>query len=55
MRTYYAVVNVGDRRLETHVSAENIAVAFEAATFKYKTQRPKANFKMRGCRKLRWF
>ena len=42
MRTYYAVVNVGDRRLGTHVSAENIAAAFEAATFKYKTRYPRS-------------
>jgi hypothetical protein len=41
MRTYYAVVNVEDRRLETQVSAENIAAAFDAATFKYKTQYPR--------------
>jgi hypothetical protein len=41
VRTYYAVVNVEDRRLGTHVSAENIAAAFEAARFKYKTRYPR--------------
>jgi hypothetical protein len=41
MRTYYAVVNVEQRRLGTLVSAENIAAAFEAATFKYKKRYPR--------------
>ena len=41
MRTYYAVVNVEAKRLGTHVSAENIAAAFEAARFKYKTRYPR--------------
>ena len=42
MRTYYAVVNVENRRLGTHVSAENIAAAFEVATSKYKTRYPRS-------------
>ena len=41
MRSYYAVVNVENRRLGTYVCAENIAAAFEAATLKYKTRYPR--------------
>ena len=41
MRTYYAVVNVENRRLGTYVSAENIAAAFAAATIKYKKRYPR--------------
>ena len=41
MRKYYALVNVENRQLGTHVSAENVAAAFEAATWKCKTQYPR--------------
>ena len=41
MRNYYAVVNVEDRRLATQVSAENVAEAFEAATFECEARYPR--------------
>ena len=41
MRKYYALVNVEHRQLGTNVSAENVAAAFEAATFKCKTWYPR--------------
>jgi hypothetical protein len=41
MRNYYAVVNVEDRRLATQVSAENVADAFEAATFECEARYPR--------------
>jgi hypothetical protein len=41
MRKYYALVNVEHRQLGTHVSAENVAAAFEAATFKCRKQYPR--------------
>ena len=41
MRNYYAVVNVEERQLGTYVSAENVAAAFEAATFKYHARHPR--------------
>jgi hypothetical protein len=41
MRKYYAIVNVEQRQLGTLVSAENVAAAFEAATFKYRTRYPR--------------
>jgi hypothetical protein len=31
MKTYYAIVNVEDRRLGTYVLAENVAAAFGTA------------------------
>ncbi len=42
MRNYYAVVNVEERRLGTYVSAENVAAAFETATFKYQARHPRS-------------
>jgi hypothetical protein len=42
MRNYYAVVNVEERRLGTYVSAENVAAAFESATFKYQARHPRS-------------
>jgi hypothetical protein len=41
MKTYYAIVNVKDRRLGTYVSAENVAAAFKTATARYKTRHPR--------------
>ena len=41
MRKYYALVNVEGKQLGTQVSAENVAAAFEAATFKYKMRYPR--------------
>jgi hypothetical protein len=39
MKTYYAIVDVEDRRLGTYVTAENVAAAFETATARYQTRR----------------
>ena len=36
MKTYYAIVNVEDRRLGTYVPAVNVAAAFVTAAAKYK-------------------
>jgi hypothetical protein len=36
MTTYYAIVNVENRRLGTYVAAANIGEAFVAAAAKYK-------------------
>jgi hypothetical protein len=41
MKTYYAIVNVEDRRFGTYVPAENIAAAFETATARYKARHPR--------------
>ena len=41
MKTYYAIVNMQDRRLGTYVSAENIAGAFETARARYKMRHPR--------------
>ena len=41
MKTYYAIVNVEDRRFGTYVPAENVAAAFETATARYKTRHPR--------------
>ena len=41
MKTYYAVVNVEDKRVGVYVSAENIAAAFETATAMYRTRHPR--------------
>jgi hypothetical protein len=41
MKTYYAIVNVEDRRFGTYVPAENVAAAFEEATARYKTRHPR--------------
>lgn len=41
MKTYYVIVDVEDRRLGVHVSAENIAAAFDTATAKYKMRHPR--------------
>jgi hypothetical protein len=41
MKTYYAIVNVGHRRLGTFVPAENVAAAFKRATARYKTRYPR--------------
>jgi hypothetical protein len=41
MKTYYAIVNVEDRRLGIYVPAENVAAAFETATARYKTRHPR--------------
>ena len=40
MKTYYAIVNVENRRLGTYVSAENVAAAFVTAAAKYKCRHP---------------
>ena len=40
MKTYYAIVNVEDRRLGTYVLAENVAAAFQTAAIWYKTRHP---------------
>jgi len=41
MKTYYAIVNVEDRRFGTYVPAENVVAAFETATARYKTRHPR--------------
>jgi hypothetical protein len=41
MKTYYAVVNVEDRRFGAYVPAENVAAAFETATAMYRTRHPR--------------
>ena len=40
MKTYYAIVNVEDRRLGTYVPAVNVAAAFVTAAAKYKRRHP---------------
>ena len=40
MKTYYAIVNVENRRLGTYVPAANIAAAFVTAASKYKRRHP---------------
>jgi len=40
MKTYYAIVNVADRRLGTYVPAVNVAAAFVTAAAKYKRRNP---------------
>ena len=40
MKTYYAIVNVENRRLGTYVPAANVAAAFVAAAAKYKRRHP---------------
>ena len=52
MKTYYAIVNVEDRRLGTYVRAEDVAAAFETATIKYKTRHPRLHVETIACR--RW-
>jgi len=41
VKTYYALVNIEDRRLGAYVSAENIADAFKTATDRYKARHPR--------------
>jgi hypothetical protein len=41
VKTYYALVNIEDRRLGAYVSAENVADAFKTATDRYKTRHPR--------------
>jgi hypothetical protein len=40
MKTYYAIVNVENRRLGTYVPATDIAAAFVTAAAKYKRRHP---------------
>ena len=40
MKTYYAIVNVEDKRLGTYVPAANVAAAFVTAAAKYKRRYP---------------
>jgi hypothetical protein len=40
MKTYYAIVNVENRRLGTYVPAVNVAAAFVTAAAKYKRRHP---------------
>ena len=40
MKTYYAIVNVEDRRLGTYVPAVNVAAAFVTAAAKYRRRHP---------------
>jgi hypothetical protein len=40
MKTYYAIVNVENRRLGTYVPAANVAAAFVTAAAKYKRRHP---------------
>ncbi|HEX6562747.1 MAG TPA: hypothetical protein VF020_00620 [Chthoniobacterales bacterium] len=40
MKTYYAIVNVEDRRLGTYVPAVNVGAAFVTAAAKYKRRHP---------------
>ena len=40
MKTYYAIVNVEERRLGTYVPAANVAAAFVTAAAKYKRRHP---------------
>jgi hypothetical protein len=40
MKTYYAIVNVENRRLGTYVPAVNVAAASVTATAKYKRRHP---------------
>ena len=40
MKTYYAIVNVENRRLGTYVPAMNVAAAFVTAAAKYKRRHP---------------
>jgi hypothetical protein len=41
MKTYYAIVNVEERRLGTYVRAEHVAAAFETATARDKARHPR--------------
>ncbi len=41
MKTYYAIVNVEERRLGTYVRAEHVAAAFETTTARYKARHPR--------------
>ena len=40
MKTYYAIVNVENRRLGTYVPAVDVAAAFVTAAAKYKRRHP---------------
>jgi hypothetical protein len=40
MKTYYAIVNVENRRLGTYVPAIDVAAAFVTAAAKYKRRHP---------------
>jgi hypothetical protein len=40
MKTYYAIVNVENRRLGTYVPAVDVAAAFVTAATKYKRRHP---------------
>jgi hypothetical protein len=40
MKTYYAIVDVENRRLGTYVPAANVAAAFVTAASKYKRRHP---------------
>ena len=41
MKTYYAIVNVAEKRLGTYVVAEDVAAAFRTATAKFKRRNPR--------------
>jgi hypothetical protein len=41
MKTYYAIVNVEDRRFRMYVLAANVAAAFGTATARDKTRHPR--------------
>jgi hypothetical protein len=41
VKTYYAIVNIEERRLGTYVSAEDLAGAFKTAAARYKTRHPR--------------